>query len=84
VEIDPSTGMVINISDLKNYMKIAILDVLDHKHIDLDVSYFKNVVSTTENLAVFIWNQMIPHLGGSLHEVEIYETPKNLVRYRGE
>lgn len=42
--VDPSTGMVMNVHDLKEYIKVAIMDPLDHKNLDKDVPYFKNVV----------------------------------------
>ena len=75
-----------NITDLKKAMNIAIMDTLDHKHIDLDVEYFANVVSTTENVAIYIWKQMIPLLPDHviLDQVKIWETEKNIVVYRGE
>ncbi|CAF1263545.1 unnamed protein product [Adineta ricciae] len=59
--IDPKTGMVMNISDLKVLIQTHVLDLVDHKHLDLDMDYFrtKNLVSTTENLAVFIWEQLV-------------------------
>lgn len=84
--IDPTTGMVMNISDLKVYMGKVLMDQLDHKNLDKDVPYFKDVVSTTENLAVYIFNELrnimpYPEL---LYEVKIYETDKNIVIYRGE
>eukprot|EP01147_Barroeca_monosierra_P000855 gene855-4127_t len=84
--VSPSTGMVINLSDLKKFMKHAIMDTMDHKHLDLDVSYFKDIVSTTENLAVFIWKSLSPLLPAEvqLHEVKVHETEKNIVVYRGE
>ena len=41
--IDPQTGMVINISDLKEIMNEAIMVPLDHKNIDLDVPYFSGL-----------------------------------------
>ncbi|PSN46335.1 6-pyruvoyl tetrahydrobiopterin synthase [Blattella germanica] len=80
------TGMVMNISDLKKYMNDAIMEPLDHKNLDKDVPYFSNVVSTTENVAVFIWNNMKEQLPDPtlLHEIKIYETDKNIVVYRGE
>lgn len=34
-EIDPKTGMVMNMADLKECIKIAVLDVLDHKNLVL-------------------------------------------------
>src|SRR4051812_33577153 len=36
-KIDSRTGMVLNITDLKQYMQEAIMDKLDHKNLDLDV-----------------------------------------------
>ena len=39
-KVDYKTGMVMNITDLKKAMNIAIMDTLDHKNIDLDVPYF--------------------------------------------
>ncbi|XP_027628681.1 6-pyruvoyl tetrahydrobiopterin synthase isoform X3 [Tupaia chinensis] len=56
--IDPVTGMVMNLTDLKKYMEEAIMKPLDHKNLDLDVPYFANVVSTTENVAVYIWENL--------------------------
>ena len=77
--------MVINLTDLKEYMK-SILEQIDHKNLDLDVSYFKNVVSTTENLAIFIWNELLKtELPKELlYEVKINETENNSVIYRGD
>lgn len=41
--------------------------------------------STTENLAVFIWNELQKHLPANLlFEVKIHETEKNVVYYRGD
>lgn len=83
--VDPVTGMVINLTDLKQYIDEAIMSVLDHKNIDKDVPYFKDVVSTTENLAVFIWDNMVHKLpSGLLNEIKVHETDKNVIFYRGE
>lgn len=42
---DPVTGMVMNLSDLKQNIDTAIMDKLDHKNLDKDISYFATVVS---------------------------------------
>uniref|UniRef100_A0A915BT52 6-pyruvoyl tetrahydrobiopterin synthase n=1 Tax=Parascaris univalens TaxID=6257 RepID=A0A915BT52_PARUN len=55
--IDVVTGMVYNLSDLKKEMA-EVLEVVDHKNLDLDIEYFKTSVSTTENLTVFLWNEL--------------------------
>ncbi|EDQ90024.1 uncharacterized protein MONBRDRAFT_16767, partial [Monosiga brevicollis MX1] len=84
--VDPITGMVMNLVDLKKYMHRAVMDTMDHKDLDEDVEYFKTRPSTAENVAVFIWEQMVAQLPDSslLHEVKLYETPKNIVLYHGQ
>ncbi|GLH03214.1 hypothetical protein R5R35_001855 [Gryllus longicercus] len=84
--VSSDTGMVMNIAALKQFMNKAIMETMDHKNLDKDVLYFKDVVSTTENVAIFIWNnlfQMLPN-PSILYEVKIHETEKNIVIYRGE
>uniref|UniRef100_U3IH14 6-pyruvoyl tetrahydrobiopterin synthase n=2 Tax=Anas TaxID=8835 RepID=U3IH14_ANAPP len=84
-EIDPVSGMVINLTDLKEYMQQAIMEPLDHKNLDKDVPYFAEVVSTTENVAVFIWENLKKLLPmGTLYKVKVYETDQNIVVYKGE
>lgn len=84
-KVDPVNGMVINLSDLKKYMKKCIMENLDHKHIDLDVHYFQDKPSTVENIAVYIWEEMQQYLAdGMLYEVRVHETDKNVAFYRGE
>lgn len=84
--VDSTTGMVMNISDLKLYMKKVLMDQLDHKNLDKDVPYFKNIISTTENVAVYVFNELKKIMPNSdlLYEVKIFETDKNVVIYRGE
>lgn len=83
--VDPKTGMVMNLSDLKVYIQ-KVLDQLDHKNLDKDVEYFKNVVSTTENVAIYIFTEIKKQMSEPelLHEVKVCETDKNIVYYRGE
>ncbi|KFM64870.1 6-pyruvoyl tetrahydrobiopterin synthase, partial [Stegodyphus mimosarum] len=84
-KVDKDTGMVVNIADLKNIIKVSIMDTLDHKNLDKDVPFFKEVVSTTENLSIFIWKQLssnLPH--GMLYRVKVHETDKNCVTFYGE
>uniref|UniRef100_T1JI55 6-pyruvoyl tetrahydrobiopterin synthase n=1 Tax=Strigamia maritima TaxID=126957 RepID=T1JI55_STRMM len=94
--VNAVTGMVMNLTDLKRHIKVsgayseenkisaAIMDVLDHKNLDKDIPYFKNTVSTTENVAVFIWQQLFKSISTLLYEVKIHETDKNVVTFRGE
>ncbi|XP_035000799.1 6-pyruvoyl tetrahydrobiopterin synthase [Hippoglossus stenolepis] len=84
-KIDRVTGMVMNLTDLKRCIEDVIMTPLDHKNLDKDVPYFASVVSTTENLAVYIWDNMVKALlPNLLYEIKIHETDKNIVVYRGE
>ena len=40
-EPDAVTGMVVNITDLKAWIKERVMDVLDHRNLDQEVEYFK-------------------------------------------
>lgn len=82
--VDKATGMVINITDLKKYIQSEVMDALDHKNLDKDVPHFETVVSTTENVAVFVWRQMSKVLPSGLQlRVRLHETDKNVVTYEG-
>jgi len=82
---DIKTGMVMNLTDLKEVIKRKVLDIVDHRNLDLDVKYFLEgrIPSTTENLAIFIWKELQIDLGNLLFEVRIHETENNIVFYRG-
>uniref|UniRef100_A0A8D0H333 6-pyruvoyl tetrahydrobiopterin synthase n=1 Tax=Sphenodon punctatus TaxID=8508 RepID=A0A8D0H333_SPHPU len=63
----------------------AIMEPLDHKNLDKDVVVFADLVSTTENVAVFIWENLQKRLpAGALYKVKVYETDQNIVVYKGE
>ncbi|KAI8370338.1 uncharacterized protein BYT42DRAFT_502022 [Radiomyces spectabilis] len=92
-KVDPRTGMVMNLVDLKQCIKLAVLDPLDHRNLDLDVEYFQKQPSTTENLAIFIWSNFQRHYSQNpawrsssarLYKVKIHETDNNSVEYMGE
>ena len=83
-DIDPATGMVYNLRDLKKIMSEVIEDGLDHKNLNLDVPAFKGVIATAENIAAVLWGQLAERLPkGALHEVKLVETENNSVSYRG-
>lgn len=43
--VDKKTGMIMNISELKDHMDHAIMKPLDHKNLDKDVDFFKLTVT---------------------------------------
>ena len=83
-DIDPKTGMVMDLSDLKKIIKTEVEDLLDHKNLNLDIPHFKDVIPTTENLAIFIWNKLNSAIKIDCKlSIVLYETPRNYVEYSG-
>lgn len=85
-KVNEDTGFLFDVKKLSDLMKIHVIEKLDHKNLNMDVDFMRNKMCSTENLAVGIWQQLIPHLpeGVILHCVKLYETPRIYVEYYGE
>jgi 6-pyruvoyltetrahydropterin/6-carboxytetrahydropterin synthase len=82
--IDPVTGMVFNLTELKDVMSEVVERGFDHKNLNLDVPAFKSLNPTAENIAAVVWDMLEKRLGpGLLHEIKLIETENNFVSYRG-
>jgi 6-pyruvoyltetrahydropterin/6-carboxytetrahydropterin synthase len=55
-EEDASSGMLLPRPELDRLVQTAVLDKLDHANLNTDVAAMRDVVPTTENLAVVIGN----------------------------
>jgi 6-pyruvoyltetrahydropterin/6-carboxytetrahydropterin synthase len=85
-EINPETGFVIDLKELKRIITINVTDVLDHRNINVDVAFMKGKMASTEVLAVTIFEVLKPHIDGEgaiLHSVKLFETENNFVEYFG-
>ena len=83
-EIDPITGMVINLKTVKDIIKKFILDEFDHRNLNLDCNAFKNLNPTAENIVWVIWKKLRNRLGEEFNlSVRLYETPRNFVEFNG-
>ncbi len=72
-EVDPKTGMVINLFDLKRVL-LAVIEEFDHKNFNLDMPYFKDRIPTSENIARVLWTKLAPQKGiGTLHTIRLCE-----------
>ena len=81
-EIDPHTGMVFSLSELKNIIQSEVLDDVDHKHLNFDVPWLAGKVPTSEVLAQCIWERLDLRLKSAgtnafLYAVTVFETDKN-------
>ena len=81
-ELDPITGMVIDLKDLKDIIKKHIEEPLDHKNLNLDVEYFKSVMPSAENICIYIWKILRKQIDlDKKLEVVLFETPRNFVKF---
>lgn len=75
-EIDEKTGMIINLSDLKKTVN-QVVEQFDHKFVNLDTPYFKEMVPTSENIARVLFELIDARLKTQnrfqLEKIRLYE-----------
>ena len=81
---DPDTGMIVNLYDLKPILDEVLKD-FDHKFLNEDNPYFKELIPTTENIAKVLWEliaeQTKKFQNCYLSRLRLYETPDLFVDY---
>ena len=83
-EINQETGYVYDLGKLKKIIKAEVEEYLDHKNLNLDIDDFKSSNPSAENIAVLIYNRLIPHFDDNYKlKITLYETPRNFVEYSG-
>ncbi|NBO57343.1 MAG: 6-carboxytetrahydropterin synthase [Chitinophagia bacterium] len=83
---NPDTGFIVDAKELSSIIKEYVVDLLDHRNLNLDVPFMAGRLCSIENLVDGIWNQLLPHIpnGVSLHCIKLVETPRIFVEYYGE
>lgn len=83
---DPDTGFLFDVKQLSRLINTYVVDLLDHKNLNVDVPFLAGKMCSTENLAIGIWKQLAPHLPErvKLHCIKLYETPRIYVEYFGD
>jgi 6-pyruvoyltetrahydropterin/6-carboxytetrahydropterin synthase len=83
-EIDPVTGFVINLAEVKRIVEEAYVDLVDHRNFNLDVPFMRGTNPTTENVVVACWRVLEPALRPArLARLKLWETENNYVEYEG-
>ena len=84
--VNPDTGYVIDLKVLSDIIKNRIVDKMDHKNLNLEVDFMKDTITTAENIAIKIYEELdsdIQSTGNNLYSVKLYETENNYVEYYG-
>ena len=83
-EVDPETGMVVNMALLDEVVQTNILDRFDHTNLNLD-PLFVNQVPTTENLCRAVFGLLKSALSAvQLEYIRVEETENNFFQFQGE
>ncbi len=84
-EVDPDTGMVLDLRDLRDLIRRLIIDKTDHADLNAAVDFLHGRIPSAENIIVACWQQLAPALGpGRLHRLRLWESENNSVEYFGQ
>lgn len=81
-EVDPSTGYLYDLKELSDLIREHVLVKLDHKNLNLDTEYFRDLNPTAENIALVIWRILRQQIDEKFElKITLYETERNFVEY---
>ena len=82
--IDDRTGYVIDLSALKAIVQREVIDRVDHRNLNIDVEFMRDINPTAENIVVACWRALAPRVApGTLRRLRLWETENNYVEYEG-
>jgi 6-pyruvoyltetrahydropterin/6-carboxytetrahydropterin synthase len=82
--IDADTGYVMDVGVLKRLAEEHLVRHLDHRNLNLDVAWFRDLLPSAENIAVVAWRVLRPLIPSPLAlRIRLWETPRNYVEYDG-
>src|ERR1044072_2982325 len=68
-KVNPETGMVIDLRELKDIVHREVIEPVDHNNINEDVPFMRGIIPTAENMVRAFWRQIAP----AIHGAELYE-----------
>ena len=83
--VNPESGFIVNLKDLNALVHENVLEVMDHSQIEKDIEWFKDRQPSTENMVMFIWDQIAHHIPNParLQSIKLQETPSIFTEYFG-
>lgn len=81
---DKRTGMIINLITLKQILEDSIMAEFDHKNLNIDSTYFRKKLPTTENICKTIWEILYPQLNSHLATITLFEDEDLYSYYKGD
>ena len=82
--VDPVTGMVMDLAELKRVVGEAVIARFDHADLTADPLFASGQIPTTENLVRAIWSLLVSKIGAErLYRLRLAEDPTLSVEYFG-
>lgn len=82
--VDEVSGMVINLSELKQIVQDRVIQIFDHRLLNTEVRLFQKKPPTTENIAIEIWKLLDGYFPkGKLSRIRLHESRDFYVEYFG-
>lgn len=81
--VDPKIGYLIDMKTLKDILRERIIDEVDHRFLNIEVPWLKEVIPSSENLAKAFFNRVADRLPEPLLllKVTVHETDRNSATY---
>lgn len=77
-EVDPTTGMIVDICAIDEVVNREIIDRYDHKNLNVDLPEFADRVTTSEVVVQEIWDRLVKALPATLQRVRLFETARSV------
>ncbi|MCP4898645.1 MAG: 6-carboxytetrahydropterin synthase [bacterium] len=84
-DIDPVSGFLIDMKELKRLVNETIVAEVDHRHLNHEVRWLEGINPTAENLARVFYQRLGPKLpqGIRLAKLTVHETDRNSASWVG-
>ena len=86
-EADSEIGYVMDLKKLKEIVEDTLIEKVDHKNMNVDVEFMKDVIPTSENIVIKFWQKLTDKINNNnrrLYSLKLFETENNIVEYRGK
>lgn len=81
--VDPQTGYLVDMKDLKDVLRERVVAEVDHRHMNHEVPWLEGIIPTSENLVRAFFDRVAPHLpdGIQLVRMTLHETERSAATY---
>jgi 6-pyruvoyltetrahydropterin/6-carboxytetrahydropterin synthase len=81
--VDPASGYLIDMKDLKTVLNRTVVDDVDHRHLNIEVPWLAGIIPTAENLARVFYERVAQELPDDIElaSLTVHETERNSATY---